>query len=110
MPVLGGEKQLNLERAGTRIKEAVDEGAQIVLLPEAMNLGWSYPCTIDDADGIPGSDTFRYSRTALPDVREWGTINVTVDDETYDAVLPSSLFGYVHGVADPYYKATIRDP
>ena len=43
MHIEGGNKKRNLRRAEVLISEAVKNGADVVLLPEAMNLGWTHP-------------------------------------------------------------------
>jgi predicted amidohydrolase len=53
MLVEGGAKAANLQRAGTLIKQAAGQGAQVVLLPETMDLGWTHPSARDHAEGIP---------------------------------------------------------
>jgi hypothetical protein len=60
-------------------------------------------------DGMRRSDTFEFSRNpGNDDFRDWGTITIEVDDKQWVATLPSSMFRYVHGVADPYHQSTIR--
>lgn len=54
MRVEGGCKEANLRRATDRIAEAVGQRAQVVVLPEAMNLGWTHPYARTSADEIPG--------------------------------------------------------
>jgi predicted amidohydrolase len=56
MLVEGGRKEANLRRATDRIREAAASGAQVVVLPEAMTLGWTHSSAKSDADEIPGSD------------------------------------------------------
>lgn len=53
--VEGGEPDRNLERASEYIERAVEQGADIVLLPETMDLGWTHPCSADEAESIPGN-------------------------------------------------------
>ena len=55
MAVVGGAKKENLNRALRSIDEAAKNGAQVVLLPEAMNLGWTHPSSKNEADEIPNS-------------------------------------------------------
>jgi len=54
MLVEGGRKKANLRRAVERIGEAAANGAQVVVLPEAMTLGWTHSSTTNGADEIPG--------------------------------------------------------
>ncbi len=53
MRVEGGCPAANLERAVARIREAAAGGAQVVLLPEALDLGWTHPSARTDAEPIP---------------------------------------------------------
>lgn len=57
MRVVGGAKRENLTRAAHWIARAAAEGAQVVLLPEAMNLGWTHGSAHEAADEIPGGET-----------------------------------------------------
>ncbi|MCF7707368.1 MAG: carbon-nitrogen hydrolase family protein [Verrucomicrobia bacterium] len=47
-----GLKDANLRRAETMVSRAADEGADVVLLPEALNLGWSDPTALTKADDV----------------------------------------------------------
>jgi predicted amidohydrolase len=58
MRVVGGDKAANLASAERLIAEAVTQGAQVVLLPEALNLGWTHPSARTDADPIPGGTSY----------------------------------------------------
>ena len=57
MTVEGGEPINNIARAKRLIKEAAQNNAQIVLLPEAMDLGWTDPSALTKALPIPEGDT-----------------------------------------------------
>jgi len=46
MRVVGGELETNLAHAAEMIEEAAKQGAQVVLLPEAMDLGWTDPSAL----------------------------------------------------------------
>ena len=59
MLVEGGEKEANLKRAADKIKEAATNSADIVLLPEAMDLGWTHSSAKTLAEPIPGGTTFQ---------------------------------------------------
>jgi predicted amidohydrolase len=54
MYVEPGELQKNLSHAGQLIAEAAGKGADVVLLPEVMDLGWTHPSARQLADSIPG--------------------------------------------------------
>ena len=43
----GGEPKRNLDRAGEMVRQAADDGCQIALLPECLDLVWTKP--IDNA-------------------------------------------------------------
>ena len=57
MLVEGGERANNLARAKKMIKEAAENGADIVLLPEVMDLCWAHPSALTDATTIPDGET-----------------------------------------------------
>ena len=56
-------------------------------------------------DGMRRSDDYSFNRDPSREKgsekgREWGKVIIKVDDKTYECVVPSSLFKYVHGVTD----------
>lgn len=57
MEVEGGKLDVNLARAVERIGEAAKRGAQIALLPEVMDLGWTHPSARQLAYEIPNGKT-----------------------------------------------------
>ena len=59
MLVEGGSKLNNLNHAVERIEEAAKNKADIILLPEAMDLGWTNSAAKTEADLIPGGSTFK---------------------------------------------------
>jgi predicted amidohydrolase len=64
MLVEGGRKEANLRRAIERIQEAAAAGAQLVILPEAMTLGWTHSSARTIAEEIPDGDCCRRLREA----------------------------------------------
>ena len=62
MRVTGGALAGNLARATRRIAEAVAGGAQVVLLPEALDLGWTHPGTAEGAGAVPDGPACRTLR------------------------------------------------
>ena len=54
MYVEPGALQKNLEHANDLISEAAMAGADVVLLPEVMDLGWTHPSARQLADSVPG--------------------------------------------------------
>ncbi len=53
MSVTAGDKQRNLAHAVDLIAEARAAGADLVLLPETMDLGWLHPSARQEAEPIP---------------------------------------------------------
>jgi len=66
MRVVGGEPEINLEHAAEMIAEAAENGAEMVLLPEAMDLGWTDPSALTLAEPVPeGKSSRKLSTLAL---------------------------------------------
>jgi predicted amidohydrolase len=59
MRVEPGAKERNLFHAAKLVGQAAAQGAQVVVLPEALPLGWTDSSTRDLADEIPGGETCR---------------------------------------------------
>jgi predicted amidohydrolase len=57
MRVDGGAKTTNLARAEKRIAAAAQHGAQVILLPEALTLGWTHPSSATEAEPIPHGES-----------------------------------------------------
>jgi hypothetical protein len=51
-------------------------------------------------DGMRRSDDFKFNRNPGSDARNWGAVEIRVDDKSYRCTVPSSLFAYVHGAAN----------
>ena len=64
MLVEPGEKQANLERAESWIAQAARRGAEVIVLPEAMPLGWTHPSARNLADEIPAGESCTRLRQA----------------------------------------------
>lgn len=54
MYVEPGDLHKNLSHAGQLIAEAAGSGADVVLMPEVLDLGWTHPSARQLADSIPG--------------------------------------------------------
>ena len=66
MLVEPGEQEANLDRAELRILEAAKRGADVALLPECLDFGWTHPSALRSATGIPGGDACqRFIRAAV---------------------------------------------
>lgn len=64
MLVQPGRPGENLRRAAARIADAAAAGAQTVLLPEALDCGWTHPSALELAGAIPGGAAFEQLRAA----------------------------------------------
>lgn len=53
MAVVGGDKQRNVAHACELIAEAAEHGADVVLLPECCDLGWTHPTAVSEAESVP---------------------------------------------------------
>jgi len=66
MSVESGNKKRNLAHAEELIEDAAVNGADLALLPEAMDLGWTHPSSQTDAEPIPEGESYkRLARAAL---------------------------------------------
>ena len=54
MLVEGGEPERNLERAEKMIDQGSRAGANVVVLPECLDLAWTHPSALSEAQPIPG--------------------------------------------------------
>jgi predicted amidohydrolase len=52
-----GAKEANLRRAEENIARAADASADVVLLPEALTLGWTHRSARTQADAVPGGES-----------------------------------------------------
>lgn len=58
MNVVGGQLNENLTRAESLVKEAATKGAEVAVLPECMDLGWTHPSSKLKATAIPDGEVF----------------------------------------------------
>ena len=82
--------QLDEPRTHVEIVEAT--GATLHAMPMQVRL---------HDDGMRRSDDFHFNRGG-PGHRAVGTFRATVGERTVEVPIPSSLYGYTHGTADPY--------
>lgn len=90
MRVEGGAKEANLLRAERYIADAAAAGARVVLLPEALNVGWMHTSARTGADVIPDGEACRRLRQAARRHRIYvcaGLIERTADQLFNAAVL-----------------------
>lgn len=52
--VEGGEAERNIERAEKLIKEASEKNCDLIILPETLDLAWTHPSALNEAEPIPG--------------------------------------------------------
>jgi len=64
MEVRGGEQAWNTTHAVELIAEAAVSGAQVALLPECMDLGWTHPSSLTLASEIPDGEVCTALREA----------------------------------------------
>ncbi|MEK7406473.1 MAG: carbon-nitrogen hydrolase family protein [Acidobacteriota bacterium] len=64
MLVEGGDVQGNLGRAERIVCEAAERGCRIVVLPECLDLGWTFPGARELAQPIPGPQSDAICRAA----------------------------------------------
>lgn len=57
MLVEPGEMEANLKRAVRMIEQAADKEADVIVLPESLDLGWTHPGARNLAEPIPGKAT-----------------------------------------------------
>lgn len=90
MLVAGGAKDANLRRAEERIAEATREGADVVLLPEVCDLGWTDPAALTEAEPIPGGEPFRRLSEAARTHGVYLCAGLTErdGDQVYNAAVP----------------------
>ena len=67
MQVTGGDKKGNLRHADKLIGEAASQGAELALLPECLDLGWTHPSSAALADSIPDGEACLTLRKAAAD-------------------------------------------
>lgn len=58
MQVKGNDVEANLRNAETCLAEAAHAGADIAILPECMDIGWTHPGSLSNATAIPGGEVF----------------------------------------------------
>jgi len=69
MLVAGGERERNLAHALDLVAQAARDGADLVVLPEALPLGWTDPSAAELADAIPDGPTCAALRDAAREHR-----------------------------------------
>lgn len=60
MLVRGNQVEENLSNALRLLQQAATESADIAILPECMDIGWTHPGSQVNADTVPGGKTFSF--------------------------------------------------
>lgn len=58
MEVKGNDVKANLATAGKCLEEAAANGADIAVLPECMDIGWTHPGSQENAGTVPGGTVY----------------------------------------------------
>ncbi len=97
MSVVGGDPDHNLQVAKQRIAQAAERGAALILLPEALDLGWTDPSSRSFATTIPDGSSCRRLRNAAMQhgVHLCGGITERSGDAVYNAAVLISPEGEV---------------
>lgn len=64
MEVVPGQPERNLQKAVVMIEEAARQGCAIVVLPECLDLGWTYPEAGAQAKPLPGPFSMQLANAA----------------------------------------------
>jgi predicted amidohydrolase len=87
MLVNGGDPDGNINHAVNLVEDAANRGAELALLPECLDIGWTHPCSAELADTIPEGRVCRALRKAAADYN----IHICADGFAKDQVLSRSL-------------------
>jgi len=89
MHVEGGDKKRNLNHAVDLIAEAAGNGAQVALLPECLDLGWTHPSSLTEAEPIPdGLPCNAFAKAAIENkIYICGGLTEKNDDKIYNSAV-----------------------
>ena len=118
MRIAWGEPERNLARAEEMIVDASEEGCQIIVLPECLDIGWTHPDVARLAEPVPGARSERLAAAART-AGIWVVAGLTERDgaDTYNAAILVSPQGEillkhrkitVLGIALPFYTVGRR--
>jgi predicted amidohydrolase len=94
--VQGGEVDANLERAEVMIGQAAEAGCEVVLLPECLDIGWTFPEAPRLAESIPGPHSDRLCDAAVKyGVYVVGGLTERAGDRVYNAAVLISPSGEI---------------
>lgn len=94
--VEGGEPQRNLERAEKFIKIAVEQQAELIILPETLDLAWTHPSVYEEAEAIPGPRSTFFCNLAKK-YKVWLCLGLTekLEDKIFNTALLISSEGKI---------------
>jgi predicted amidohydrolase len=75
-----GNLQKNLSHASILISEAAEGGADVVLMPEVMDLGWTHPSAKQLAEAIPGGKAYMSLAEAARKNKVWVCCGIVEKD------------------------------
>jgi predicted amidohydrolase len=89
MYVEPGNLQKNLSHAYDLITEAAAGGADFILMPEVLDLGWTHPSAKEQAGAIPGGKAFNSLADAAKKNKVWLCCGIVEKDgdEIYNAAV-----------------------
>ncbi len=94
MLVEGGEPERNLSRAEQMIEQGAKAGADVVLLPECLDLAWTHPSALTEAEPIPGP---RSDRLIAAATRNKVYLCAGLTEKSGDRVYNSAIFSTSDG-------------
>lgn len=114
MRVDGGALTANLQRASDRVQRAAAAGANIALLPECMDLGWTDPSAPFLAGDVPGGDAYECLRemAVANQIYICGGLTERAEEKTFNSAVlidPSGELKLLHrklnelDIGHPYY-------
>jgi len=94
--VKAGDPQANLQRACEMIYKASADDCEIIVLPECMDLGWTYPGARELAEPVPGAHSDALANAAK-EAGTWVVAGLTerFGDELYNAAVLISPSGNI---------------
>lgn len=105
--VEGGEPERNLQRAEKLVREAKARQADLVLLPETLDLAWTHPSAYTEAQPIPGAFSHFFCALAK-ELSIWLCLGLTekTDSKIYNTALLISDKGEI---IHRYYKINLLE-
>ena len=86
--VEGGEPERNLDRTQAMIEEAAGDGCDLILLPECLDLAWTHPSCLTEAQPIPGPHSERLQNLARDNsIFVCAGLTEQADEKVYNAAL-----------------------